>query len=341
MTLSIFQRILEIDETLNPQTPVFRIVDFFAAATVIETNELRFTRSDSFEDRNEGVDRLLSQLELSRPSGCGGMGWNDEISAIREHDRVKRSHYVSCWTLVPESVAMWSLYSPEKTAVRLSTTVGKLQNALLTLVSQQRLATLTPADLNKAIQVFASAKLTGVRYANLSNIASRLYRRNKAFDRLRARYEQHGQQLPSPTEVDPRYWKREEQRQLRELTSAFALKDTSFEHEKEVRLVARMGELRVSQTMLDILALPDSEPMKTSVLRRYLQSVPPISESTVPSHLTVRVPDALIESVAIDPRCAPHRAAFIERWFQERGIPVCKSSCFGYLPSKFEVFPPE
>ena len=119
--------LLEVDDSLSDQTPLFRIVDFFSAISMITDNSFMYTRADQFSDPNEGIDRLLRQLEVAIPGGgCGGMGWWDEETANRHHEAVKRSYYVSCWSKNPESVAMWSLYSLDLCSVRLETTSGNL-----------------------------------------------------------------------------------------------------------------------------------------------------------------------------------------------------------------------
>jgi hypothetical protein len=49
----------------------------------------------------------------------------------------------------------------------------------------------------------------------------------------------------------------------------------------------------------------------------------------------------LIDSVALDPRCPPHKSDFMRRWFEERGIRVVQSKCFGYLADDLDLFSEE
>ena len=52
-------------------------------------------------------------------------------------------------------------------------------------------------------------------------------------------------------------------------------------------------------------------------------------------------PADFIESVAIDPRCPPHKSDFMRRWFEQRGIRVVQSKCFGYLADDLDLFSEE
>jgi hypothetical protein len=45
--------------------------------------------------------------------------------------------------------------------------------------------------------------------------------------------------------------------------------------------------------------------------------------------------------VALDPRCPPHKSDFMRRWFEERGIRVVQSKCFGYLADDLDLFSEE
>ena len=119
--------LFELDSAIAESQTLYRTIDFFSACQVVGDRKLMVARSDTFQDRNEGVERLLAQLEaVSAGGGCGGMGWHDQETARREHEYVKSSCYVSCWSKNPDSVAMWSLYSPDFQSVRIATSAAKL-----------------------------------------------------------------------------------------------------------------------------------------------------------------------------------------------------------------------
>jgi hypothetical protein len=118
---------LETDPSLSCGDTVYKIVDFFSAAEIISRRRFMFSRADTFQDTNEGIDRLLAQLESAGPAkGCMLMGWTDEESAIKAHKNLQCSHYISCWSQACDFVAMWSLYSKDLTSVRISTKISNL-----------------------------------------------------------------------------------------------------------------------------------------------------------------------------------------------------------------------
>ena len=57
--------ILSTHESLKDDTVLYRTIDFFGAATIVAEKKFMFCRADTFSDKNEGVDRLLAQLETS------------------------------------------------------------------------------------------------------------------------------------------------------------------------------------------------------------------------------------------------------------------------------------
>lgn len=333
--------LFEIDPALKNDSVVYRTLDFFGAASIVTNHQLMFSRADTFSDKNEGVDRLLAQLQASRPnSGCG-MGWHNGETARDEHERVKCSYYISCWSMNPESVAMWSLYSPDYCSVRISTTISKLRVAAKHLLAKYSIARLSESDLGNRVAVSVEGRIAPVVYASLPGISQRVAIRAKAHSRLAARYARKGMSMPSFLDVDPRYWQREEQRRFRELQTTCNLKDLSFQHEAEVRLAVRIGEETYHNTYLDIRDYFDPVHPRHASLKHILQVwgfVSTLSRS-LPQREFITCPVDLIETVAIDPRCQMHKANFMRAWFRERGIPVVESTCFGYIPDSFDVYP--
>lgn len=154
----------DIDDRLRLEQPVYRIVDFFAAAEIVLQKKIRFSRTDMFLDKNEGVDRLLRQLEISRLTTALGMGWTDRESAEKYHTSIQRSHYVVCWTENPESVAMWSLYSNDHCAVRIKTRVSQLRSSLVALLNKWSLARISQDQLGQRVIVAKGGRIAKVDY---------------------------------------------------------------------------------------------------------------------------------------------------------------------------------
>lgn len=331
--------LFEIDAALEPDLRVYRTLDFFSAAAIVSQRRLMFSRADTFEDKNEGVERLLRQLEVTSPdSGCG-MGWTDQKSARKEHESLKRSHFISCWSSNPESVAMWSLYSPDYCSVRVATSIWKLRDVIEELLRKYCISRLNETDLGKRVVVAIAGRLAPVTYVSLAQIAARVSRRARARIALTNRYQKKGQSMPTANFSDSTYWQREQQRRFVELQTSCSLKDISFQHEAEIRLTVRLGEENCRPSVFEEQKLLDTAHPHRTVLKTMLNLWGFVREIEIPEREFVPCAKDLIESVALDPRCPLHKAAFMRSWFERHGIPVVQSTCFGYLPASFDVFP--
>ncbi|MDO6487120.1 DUF2971 domain-containing protein [Colwellia sp. 6_MG-2023] len=334
----IISPLLNISDELADDTVLYRTIDFFGATSIISNQSFMFTRADAFSDPNEGIERLLLQLEAG-PIGCGGMGWTDSLTAKEHHERIKKSYYISCWSRNPESVAMWSLYSQDYCSVRIATTVGKLKQVVNNLLDKYCLRNLSESDIGQKKIVSVEGGIKPVTYACLHNLSSKVSRRLKAYKRIEARYLRKGIDKPTLDEVNPRYWEREEQRNIKELQTNCNLKDNSFKHEDEVRLSVRLAEANCDDNLLKLREYYDPNNKYHSIMKRRLKSHEFGIKLASFDREYVKCPENLVSSVALDPRCPPHKALFIKNWFREQNIPIIESMCFGYLPNYFDVFP--
>nr|WP_324259520.1 hypothetical protein [Cellvibrio fontiphilus] len=332
--------ILEIHESLKEDTVLYRTLDFYGAANIIKDRKFMFCRADQFQDRNEGIDRLLAQLEAARPnSGCG-YGWKDKETAKKEHERVKLSHYISCWSTNAESVAMWSLYSTDLCSVRVSTTVGKLRSAVENLIQKYNIDRFTQDDIGKPITIACNARIAPVVYASLHKISALVARRSKAAKIAYERYEKkNGCPPPIFHESTTNYWNRENQREFKELRMTCNLKDRSFEHEAEVRVAVRLGREPLRKRFIDEIECMNPEHEFHKPFLRTLSYFSLLNEKCTPEREFVDCHDNFIDSVAIDPRCPNHKANFMIDWFKSHNIKIVESTCFGYLPDTFESYP--
>lgn len=335
MTSPLYQ----LHPSLKDDTVLYRTLDFFSAAAIVKNRQLMFSRADTFSDKNEGIDRLLFQLEQSKPSSGCGMGWHNDETARAHHERVKKSHYISCWSQNAESVAMWLLYSPDSCSVRISTTVSKLRIPAEAMLEKYNITRLNESDLGHRVVVSVAGHIAPVEYASLSLITKKLTRRANAHRRIESRYIRQGKTIPKFTEIDPKYYLREQQRQFTELRTTCRLKDISFKHEAEVRLTIRIGEEDCSLDILEDKAQLDPNHPHHKLLLEHLKLWGSVSSINLPQREFVPCPTDLIETVAIDPRCPIHKAEFIRNWFISHGITIVESDCFGYVPDSFEVYP--
>lgn len=329
--------LLQTNEKLSDDTPLYRTIDFYSAAQIVSKHKLMFSRADTFLDKNEGIDRLLGQLEAAIIDfDIGGFGWSNKETAKTQHQNIKQSYYISCWSTNPESVAMWSLYSNDFCSVRISTTVGKLKAATTNLIEKYPLSKIKNGQWDT---VACEAHITPVTYASIKSITSRIRRRSESFKRLKERYERNGKPIPNIQDIDSRFWIREEQRKTPELKTVCTLKDTSFSHEQEVRAIVRLGNGRLNAEWFELTQEKHENKMQKSAILRLLSYFNFLPNDCTPKLEFSECPVNFIESIAIDPRCPSHKKEFIYDWFMQRNIRTVESSCFGYLPEKLDFFP--
>lgn len=334
--------ILFVDPSLSVDTRIYRTVDFFTVASIIDKQFFGLTRADIFEDRNEAIDRLLMQLSSSYPYSCGSMGWKDDLTAKAFHEAAQKSHYVSCWSRTPESVAMWALYSPDYLSVRISTSIEKLKLIALGMLDKYSIFRLDHKERALSV-VSVNAHISPVKYVHLNNLLKRISTRAKAGKRLRERLDLRGE---SPKMLTPEQSTKSHESYKRKFPEFVdwgreycLLKDISFNHEDEIRLSVRLGEEMYNlsddcQRGRD-LKLKWNPKMINFMLDCFLF----ITKSGIPVRETVNCPTDFIESVALDPRCPDYKMKFMEDWFLSRNVPIVQSDCFGYLPKAFDVFP--
>jgi hypothetical protein len=330
--------LLEISDELDDETVLYRTIDFFGASSIVLNQDYMFTRADVFSDKNEGIERLLLQLKRA-PSGCGGVGWNDSITAKLQHEQIKKSHYISCWSKNPESVAMWSLYSQDYCSVRIATTVKQLKIVMNNFLNKYCLSNLTENELGDRKIISVEGRIAPVTYASLQELTKKASRRLKAYRRIDERYKRKGIEKPKLDKIDKRYFERQQQRRLKELSLTCNLKDNSFKHEDEVRLAIRLAETVCDKHILELKGIYDPAHKHHITLKDDLRLEEYGLNETMPERELIDCPDDLIKSVAIDPRCPQHKAEFIRGWFQEKNIPVVDSTCFGYIADSFHVYP--
>ncbi|MGN6595474.1 hypothetical protein [Sphingopyxis terrae] len=95
---------------------LYRIVDFFELLQTLRTGKLRVPSAARFSDPNELLGLLFA--ELAHPV-FSPLTEEAVDLAVNGLGRLRECHYVSCWTQARDSVAMWEIYSPQKSAAQL------------------------------------------------------------------------------------------------------------------------------------------------------------------------------------------------------------------------------
>ena len=114
-----------IPSKIDSHQTIYRFLNFFELFKLVKDKQIRFTKLHKLDDKNEGFGKILRSLELSP-----AFPTNLENLKNAEYPITKHSTYVSCWATVPDNIAMWTLYSPDKSGIRIKTTVSKLYAAI-------------------------------------------------------------------------------------------------------------------------------------------------------------------------------------------------------------------
>lgn len=102
---------MQIDETLTEETSVYRYLSFEAFVAFNETRRTLLTNVNEWEDQWEAI---LAKVPTIDERG------NPTPPSYSFH----QDTFGQCWTLLDESDAMWRIYSPTRTGLRIKTTVG-------------------------------------------------------------------------------------------------------------------------------------------------------------------------------------------------------------------------
>lgn len=319
---------------LDPATPIYRILDFFGFARMVEDHTLYVPQATRFNDENEGIDAIFRGLIIKAGLFRDGIGlpWKSHEEAILHHQILKTSNYVSCWTLQAESVAMWSLYSTDRCSVSVQTTVGKLRHALDDYWTREGKQKILNAQPDEDIQGISKVALGQVHYHSLLKLRSRINRFGKALDRLDARLARKEEFLIDRwRDALHNNTQGRSFRMLSEFTlEPFFTKDESYAHEKEIRATLEVGRAQLPESGLKsarelLRQSPSSHHYLTSFFSQPIVDL-------CPREIFLNVPNNFVESVRIDPRSPSHKTEFMERFALRNNIRTVEATAFGYLP---------
>jgi hypothetical protein len=117
----------------NPNTTIFRYLDFAKFMSLLENKSLYLTRADRFEDPLEGflpdwyMDRMMIGMSLLLDEKQIMKAREDILSEV---DELKKRTFISCWNeAIDESYALWQIYA-KKYGVALKTKLYKLEELI-------------------------------------------------------------------------------------------------------------------------------------------------------------------------------------------------------------------
>lgn len=240
---------------------------------------------------------------------------------------------------------MWALYSQDESAVQLSTTVGRLEEAIRSyaVLNSNPIAEIMVGT--EPGYFLDSSRIAAVQYNSIRELGMRIDRRRRAYDVVESR----GLVKEYKTGLDRS--SRDIARSDQYYFSSFELKDASFAHEAEIRLILECVPYTVQTLQIaarDMASMNERFPTNPSPehdkgMLRYARAN--LREEALKrgiqcsDSIALPLPIGSIFEVCIDPRCRAHKRHFMKQYFDQLGVKVVESDCFGYAGHSLSMLP--
>jgi hypothetical protein len=235
---------------LNDDTAIYRIFNFYDLVNTLSNNKIRLSQVSRMEDPNELFGVYFDLM-------CSAIGklWTHNIDATqRDSYKAQSYHYVTCWTRVPDNIAVWSLYSPARDAIQVSTTYGKLRDAIKTHFEENSYALAYQLDPKDPKDLFRSPDVGAVKYVNFKHTYEKIKQQRAAYSKERDDWWDAQIAKEGPRPLDKLFTNFKEQTdawmsQEKDVRARIfdeprhsgpLLKDFRYQHEQEVRFVLQL-----------------------------------------------------------------------------------------------------
>lgn len=301
--------------------PIYRFMNLYELFELAVNNRLKFTKLGLMEDKNEGLGEIL-KLQ----SGTWGSPLRNDRARLKQaHESHRESIYISSWTMVPDAMAMWLLYSKEGSAFRVKTSQTKL-HALLDESKSTRFGDHHLLDKGHPVPILQ--ELSPVEYVDFNFVHQKSKAKLEAFDRDLADAHALGDAgretfaaiLRDPTAT-----------QIEELQRSSHLKDIAYAHEHEVRASFHL-RIRNAMTLEERRQLPDTI---ANVLGSPMLDVADVQNS--PPVVTLPAPSDFIEEICFDSRMAHHFQTTIRQIISRDDLPYIVTKVFGSMIDEHDL----
>lgn len=105
---------MQIDQALTPETPVYRYLPFESFVAFVETGRTVLTNINQWDDQWEAILGKVPTVDEHGNPSSPSYSFHQDI-------------FGQSWTLLDESDAMWRIYSPTRTGLQIRTSVGHFE----------------------------------------------------------------------------------------------------------------------------------------------------------------------------------------------------------------------
>lgn len=220
-------------------TPIFRIYNLFDLINTLSTSSIRLSQVSRMEDPNE-----LFGVYFGLARSTFGPNSIDHLDQSQRKFRSAQSHhYMTCWTRVPQNIAVWSLYSPGRDAIQVRTTYGKLRKAMFAHFEAWPYALAYKLQPNDRTDLFLPPEVGPVNYIDFKETYSKLRRQFVDYYGEKERWFAENHKV-GVEEIGEKWPQADDQIRARVFSepqlSGPLLKDVRYQHEKEVRFVLKL-----------------------------------------------------------------------------------------------------
>lgn len=305
--------------SLSEDTKIYRFVSFYDAFDILINKKLRLSKLSSFEDRNEGVGAILEAQDCVRMRHEAMKA--NKIKDIYNFNR--NNKYLSCWTEEPDMIAMWAIYSKDQSAIRLETTVGKLEKALFDAWRKICWSECGFDDegFDKAHIAWFS-EVSKVDYVNFFDIRDSIRQKHQEFYRnaeLKAKNNRSYFDFEGGFIQDFLALYDSNEKRMKGLF----LKDIAYKHEAEVRGVLHCGV--VDKNSVKKWRSPSSRQGIIPKLDPIRAALPDES----PTYIYADLPEDFIDGICFDPRMPNYQQEIYKQIFGDTVTNIATSIAFG------------
>lgn len=308
-------------------TDIYRFLPLTELHNLLRESKLKFARLMMMDDLNEGLGSVLSFQE-SFAYSCS-LQRKEKIK--EHHDHIRGSTYINSWTLEPDLMAMWLLYSKRHDSIRIKTTKEKLEQTVKQYANENCWTKHIDSPAG-TIQLPIFPEVKPVNYVSFEELSRQV--KNKYEKYVSACLELVENKSNASMEELHKNISSVEQARVISHEQASFLKDACFSHEKEIRAsitICLRNDLPASEW-----SNPENHEKANFIFGTATHHYPDPTE--LPDIIHIPTPIDFIDAICFDPRAPDYIASEQERIIRRvcPKIVVEKSDAFGYIPDKFD-----
>lgn len=307
------------EENLNDSTKIYRIYQFHDLINTIKDGHLRLTQASNMEDPNELFGISFDLIN----SSFGPMTQDGIRETINEFSKAQSNHYLSCWTLVKDNIAVWSLYSKNYSGILVESTVGKLKEAIQEHCKIHSFANAYNLEPDDPSDLFYPGTLGLVKYIDFESQYEFIKNKRIEFlDALAKIFREQKGETNKQIHLDNfKIAKEQTYGSDWKLLNSELYKDHRYQHEKEYRAILQLTR-RDGRTKAEYEADPMAgldDPARAP------------APDKCPQNIYIPIPNNYFDNLEMDGRLVNWKQKALVKVFGDLGYEVTSNSAFGKI----------